>query len=401
MNSNPGRTPQVLLITAGGWHLPNTANAFEHRHRLAGLWISNKNITGVPSTLFRRCWPFHLAMKPLFHCVPQIWQERAFYRFFPLWRAWLRAQNWPPFNVVQAILGFASEPFAQAENANALKVVDCPNSHPVTYYGYWQRECDLWCPGEHVPVPRWMLARMNRELEQADLILCPSHFVRDSMLQNGLGPEKCFVSPFGVNTDIFQPRVSVPASPKFICVGTICLRKGHQYLFRAFQLVKREMPDAELLCVGDIKADFRKELPKWRGTFSHIGHLAHAELAKLLAGCTAFVLPSQEEGFARVLSEAMAAGLPILASHESGASTLVADGVEGFIVRGRDPRHIAEAMLRVARDPELGRRMGEAAHRRGAAGNSWQDYGDRLLAEYQRRLDSQTVVGSRTEHQNS
>ena len=63
------------------------------------------------------------------------------------------------------------------------------------------------------------------------------------------------------------------------------------------------------------------------------------------------------------------------------------DGVEGFIVRGRDPQHIAEAMLRVARDPELCRRMGEAAHKKGAAQNTWQDYGDRLLAEFQRRLN--------------
>jgi glycosyltransferase involved in cell wall biosynthesis len=83
----------------------------------------------------------------------------------------------------------------------------------------------------------------------------------------------------------------------------------------------------------------------------------------------------------------MGAGLPILASHESGATTLVEDGIEGIIVRGRDPLHIAEAMLRVARDGELCQRMGEAAHKKGAVRNTWQDYGDRLLAEYRRRLE--------------
>jgi glycosyltransferase involved in cell wall biosynthesis len=65
---------------------------------------------------------------------------------------------------------------------------------------------------------------------------------------------------------------------------------------------------------------------------------------------------------------------------------VVDDGVEGLIVRGRDPGHIADAMLKLARDPDLNRRMGEAAFKRGGVSNTWQDYGDRLLAEYSARL---------------
>jgi glycosyltransferase involved in cell wall biosynthesis len=378
---------KVLLSAPGGWHLPHTAKAFEKRQALAGLWISNKNSTGLPRDQYRRCWPFHAVFKPFLHLTPQIWEERAFYALFPIWRRWLLAQDVPPCDVVQAIMGFASEPFALAEQQQALKVIDCPNSHPTTYFGYWQRECDLWCPGENVPIPRWMFARMNRELERADVVLCPSHFVRDSMIANGIAAEKCFVNPFGVNTSIFQPRQTVPEKIRFITVGTLCLRKGHPYLFRAFKMVKERLPEAELICVGDVKTDLRKEWPRWRETVTHIPSLPHSELAKLLANCSAFVMPSQEEGFARVLSEAMAAGLPILASYESGATTLVQDGVEGFIVRAREPQHIASAMIRVAVDRQLNQKMGEAAHRKGAVSNTWQDYGDRLLAEYSKRMN--------------
>lgn len=122
--------------------------------------------------------------------------------------------------------------------------------------------------------------------------------------------------------------------------------------------------------MGEFKCDFRKERPKWAGTFRHIPYLSHAELAKLLPTCTAFVLPSLEEGFARVVSEAMASGRPIVATYESGATTLVKDGVEGFIVRVRDPMHIAEAMIRIATDAELNRRMGEAVYQKGAVRNT-------------------------------
>jgi len=325
---------------------------------------------------------------PLFLWAPQIWIERSFYAFFPIWRTWLRRQPWPECNVVHAIMGYATELFDQAEGRRILKVVDCQNSHPSTYHGYWQRECDMWCPGEKVPIPHWMFARMTRELQRADVVLCPSDFVRDTMTANGIPNQKCFVNPFGVDTSVFKPRSRVPARPRFVSVGTICVRKGHQYLFRAFQLVKQAIPDAELVCVGDYKCDFRKERPRWEGTFTHHRSLNHAQLSNLLKTCSAFVLASIEEGFARVISEAMGAGLPIIATYESGASTQVTDGHEGFIVPSRQPEKLAAAMIRVAKDLELNRQMGEAAGQKSGLQNSWNDYASRLLWEYRRRLES-------------
>jgi glycosyltransferase involved in cell wall biosynthesis len=380
--------PQILLTTCGGWHLPNTARAFHARGALVGLWISDKNSTGLPANKFRRCWPFHAAMKPFYQLAAPIMKERVFYAFFPLWQAWFNSQKWPDCNVVQAIMGFATEPFDRADRNGALKVVDAPNSHPITYYGIPQSEYDVWCPGAKVGIPRWMFARMNRELERADLVLCPSNFVRDTMVNFGVPADKCFINPFGVDTSVFTPRPVVPEVPRFIIVGGINLRKGHHYLFRAFERVKRALPAAELVCVGICLDDFRREWRRWEGTFIHHPYLLHGELAKLLHQCTAFVFPSIEEGFARVIVEAMAAGLPVIASHESGATTLVQDGVEGFIIRPRDPEQIADAMLKLARDRALNQRMGEAAFRKGAVRNSWQDYADRLLAEYARRLNS-------------
>src|SRR5580700_6504237 len=95
--------PKVLVSTPGSWWLRHTAKAFENRDALACLWVSDKNNTGISAEKFQRCWPFHLAMKPFFHLAPQIWEERAFYAFFPIWKAWLKTQPWPEANVVQAI----------------------------------------------------------------------------------------------------------------------------------------------------------------------------------------------------------------------------------------------------------------------------------------------------------
>jgi glycosyltransferase involved in cell wall biosynthesis len=311
-----------------------------------------------------------------------------FFVFFPVWKQWLVAQAWPKVNVVQALLGYCTELFDHADKTGALKVADCPNSHPVTYRGFWQRECDLWCPGEQVPLPNWMFARMNRELERADMIIVQSRFCKESMVLNGIPAEKVMVNPMGVDTSIFQPRPGVPEKPRFVSVGTICLRKGHQYLFRAFAEVKKQIPDAELICVGDYKTDFRRERPRWEGKFTHVPHISQPELAAVLQTCSAFVFPSQEEGIARAQIEALAAGLPIVGTHEGGATTVVENGVHGFIVPGRDPHQIAEAMVRLARDRELNARMGAAARVVGASQNTWQDYGERLLLEFKRRIES-------------
>jgi len=143
--------------------------------------------------------------------------------------------------------------------------------------------------------------------------------------------------------------------------------------------VRAALPGAELVCAGPYYPDFARERKRWEGTFTHFDHLPHTDLAKVLQGATAFVFPSNEEGFARAIIEAMAAGLPIIATHESGATTLVNDGVEGLIVRARDVNQLAEAMIEAATNRELNRKMGEAANTRGARNNSWDDFADRLI----------------------
>src|SRR2546423_732353 len=208
------------------------------------MWCTEKNLPTIQPELFKRCWPFHLVMCPFYFYTPQIWVERAFYAFFPIWHTWQSVQKRPRADVIHSVMGYCTEPFNWAEGTGALKVLDCPNTHPTSYFGFWQRECDLWCPGEKIPIPRWMFARMNREIERADVIIVQSKFARESMLYNGVPEQKVIVNPMGVDTSIFTRRTEVPSKPRFIAVGTICLRKGHQYLFRAFQIVKRRLPDA-------------------------------------------------------------------------------------------------------------------------------------------------------------
>lgn len=382
---------KIRAVFAGmtSWYMSHTAREFQAMGSLGGYWVGNANISGIHPNSYKRIWCYHLAQKIFYHLPFVDLEERMRWNNLPLYDAWISRQILPEeVNIVQGPMGSCEALFKLAEKSGRkiLKVFDAPNSHPTSQFGYWQRECDLYCPGYIVPPTQRVRSRIVREIESADLVLCPSNFVKDTMVQNGIPHEKCFVSHFGVNTDVFKKRTKLPKNPRFICVGSLTVRKGHQYLFRAFKKVKAVLPNAELVCIGGIRPDFKTEIENWRGTFEYHSTMSHAKLAEMLTQCTAFVFPSLEEGFARVLPEAMSAGLPILASYESGATTIIQDGVDGIILKPHDINGIASAMIKVAQDHSLNVSLGNAAYEVGAKSNTWADYAKRLHNEYTKRL---------------
>ena len=382
--------PNILFTGMNSWYLNHTAREAHALGCLAGYWMGNKRPGGIPLEQYRRIWPYHLAQKPFYHLPFVDLEERMRWINLPFYDAWMRFQKIPDtVNVVQAPMGSCEALFDLADRSGnkILKVFDAPNSHPNSLVKIWQKECDEYCEGYKIPFPRKLIEKILREIKRADLILCPSIFVKDSMVENGVESDKCFVSHFGVDTSIFKPRLTLPSKPRFICVGSLTVRKGQQYLLPAFLRLKKIFPDAELICVGGLRPDFKNEILKWQGQFQHIPSVNHEELAELLSTCTAFILPSLEEGFARVLSEAMAAGLPILASHESGASTIINHGCEGLIIKSRDVDSIFQAMKSMIDNPDQNCAMGKASYEVGARSNSWADYTKRLLSEYKSRLN--------------
>lgn len=220
------------------------------------------------------------------------------------------------------------------------------------------------------------IVREEEIYDQSDAITVPSSYARRSYIDLGVPAEKVHIIPYGVRIEAFA-KVADPPTDAFqvLFVGQVSPGKGVPYLLQAFQQLKH--PAKRLRCVGAISPEFKQlldRLPQQNVEF--LGSVPQAQLPKMMSESHLLVLPSLDDGFGMVLSQALACGCPILASTNTGGEDLIADGTEGFIVPIRDAEALAGRMQRLADDSALQRRMSEAALARVQHLGGWRQYGD-------------------------
>jgi glycosyltransferase involved in cell wall biosynthesis len=124
------------------------------------------------------------------------------------------------------------------------------------------------------------------------------------------------------------------------------------------------------------------------------GAIPRTELYEYYSQGSVFVIPSLEEGLALVQAQAMACGLPVIATPNTGAQDLFTDGIEGFVVPIRAPEAIREKVLQLYKNPELRRGMGEAALRKVHSIGGWDSYGDSVFEMYSDALRFRDVAAT-------
>jgi glycosyltransferase involved in cell wall biosynthesis len=146
--------------------------------------------------------------------------------------------------------------------------------------------------------------------------------------------------------------------------------------------------DVELCVVGSLEAEMRPIMAKYEGRFRYLGAVARAELHKHYSQASVLVLPSIEEGLALVQAQAMACGVPVIATENTGAADLFTNGMEGFIVPIRDAGALREKLLTLYENPTMREQMGEAALARVRKIGGWNDYGERAADYYRHALET-------------
>jgi len=265
----------------------------------------------------------------------------------------------------------------------ALSVCDRGSTHISHQIDIVGEEFDL----QGLPPPKVSQHLIDRELaeyEECDLICVPSRVAYDSFVQQGVPEQKLRINPYGVETDLFRPLPKMDDAFRVIYVGALSLRKGVQYLLEAVAELK--LAKFETWLIGSSLPETRTILSRYRDRFKYVGVIDRRRLSYYYSQGSVFVLASVEEGLALVQAQAMACGLPVIATTNTGAPDLFTDGVEGFIVPIRDPEAIREKILLLYQNPALREEMSRAALRRVSAMGGWNEYGDRALRIYREAL---------------
>ena len=209
---------------------------------------------------------------------------------------------------------------------------------------------------------------IGRRCRGADAVVAISPAVRAELLATGYDPARIVDLPNGVPVPAgpWAPRPGWREAPRAAFVGRLAPEKGLGALVEAWPIVRRAHPGARLALIGE-----GPERPSLEGLIGRLGLLGAVELPGLspdpaadLRAADLFVLPSREEGMSIALLEAMALGVPAVASAIPGNAAILADGILGRLAPPDDPAALARAILDQWGDPDRAAAMAWAARRR-------------------------------------
>ncbi len=239
-------------------------------------------------------------------------------------------------------------------------ILYCMNSHINNLYSIQEEEDKRFSRGIKTHfIHKNMVKMMLNEYENADYIFVLSKYAYENFLDNNIKRDKLRIVPIGVDLSIFDPPSEKKDDTFRICfAGLLCLRKGFHYLLKA--LDELHLPNLELLLIGGSGDPISHGILKYYRKRINIKQDI-AEPAEGYRRSSIFVLPSLEDGWGVVVSEAMACGLPVIVTENTGAKDIVDEGVNGFIIPPRDIAAIKEKVLLLYSDKKLREEMSAAA----------------------------------------
>lgn len=277
------------------------------------------------------------------------------------------AAHLPAAELFQGVTGQCAFSLRAARARGMRTVADVVTAHVDEFHEQAARECAAF--GVRPPLSGATRQRMLDEYAGADLVRVMSERARRTFLDRGFpGDRIVAVAP---HIDLAEFRVADFAAPKFrICfVGLIEPWKGFHHLIAAFNALR--LPDSELFLWGGpgsrpVSNFLREAMARNPAIIIRPVEVRRIGYAEVYAKASVFVHPSLTDGFGYTVLEAMASGLPVIVTDGAGAAELVRDGHNGYVVPGGQSGPIAERLEHLYHNPEVVRRMGEAARRTAA-----------------------------------
>jgi glycosyltransferase involved in cell wall biosynthesis len=205
-----------------------------------------------------------------------------------------------------------------------------------------------------------LLGRLVRRVGNgADRVLSVSDDLAEKLVALGVRSTRIQVVPLGVEPRQVV-RTSVSGVAHIAFVGSLIARKGVDVLLRALQALPADLVEIDILGDGPERTRLEKMAEGVATKVRFHGEVAPSAVASVLERVDALVLPSWSEGRPVVVMEAMAAGIPVIASRIAGTSELVEHEITGLLFDVGDATGLADALRRIATEPDVRQRLGSA-----------------------------------------
>jgi glycosyltransferase involved in cell wall biosynthesis len=216
-----------------------------------------------------------------------------------------------------------------------LLIADEGSAHPCTVNDLLNAEYKRIGLKRNATTRKILDNETNDQYKIADYVVVPSTFVMRSLISNGVAKEKIFVNPYGVDVETFCPSSERSLGSKFriMFCGLFSIQKGSHILLQIASYFEKKNNDIEFIHVGGIDAELRELLTNSSlSNFKHYDPVQQEELPKFYNSSDVFILPSIQDGFAMVVLQAMACGLPVICSQNSCGHDIIDHGIDGFVV---------------------------------------------------------------------
>jgi len=275
----------------------------------------------------------------------------------------------------------------QAKRKNIPVVLDIAIGHQRLYQQIMREENKKQGLPFNEKLIEYWVRKYEWEYQNADWLTVGSGFVKKTLAERGIPEERIIVNNYGVDgahwgachakrKELQTQTGNLPAKRpmRFAYIAGITSRKGLHYLVEAWR--KAEMKNAELVIGGGSREAVVKLCGALPESVISAGKLTHGQLRELYSTVDVYVLPSMLEGLARSGVEAMAAGLPLLVTEESGLTDFCQHGKQGWVVPSRDVDALVERLRWCEEHPEDVARAGDEAFEIGKR-QTFEAYGDR------------------------
>lgn len=264
----------------------------------------------------------------------------------------------------------------------------------TTFHSCWKTESKLY--DKITDIYSLYVRMFNRffvkdeinSIKDTDKITTVSHKIAEDLSDfYGVDISKTTVIGNGVDVTSFKPDPKIDRE-KFsvLYTGRLVYRKGLVDLVKSAEYVCKEYPNTSFILTGGgaLRPTLEKLVHglKLENNFSFLGFVTHTELIRHYQTDTIYVLPSYYEGLPTTVLEAMACGMPVVATNIPGTDEAIADGKNGVLVPPREPKRLAEAILRLLDDEELRTGLGANARKHIVNNYDWGIITDKIEKVY-------------------